>query len=340
MSVGKHSTFLHVGYLVAATFTLAIVRIVVNNREAATSYFPPGRDTESTDLRYEWRRGDYPTTESTPLDGWTNQQETRQRRLPQAVIIGEMKCGTRALINSLALHPDVVTAEHEVGYFVGRNYDRGLEWYRSQMPTSRQNQITIEKTPNYFIKSAVAAPRIHAMNASTKIILIVRDPVARAVSDWLQFCRKFNQTHIETCRTFERSGILAANGHINPKCAQIRRSSYALEVDKWTTLFPLHKQFHVVSGEKLVLDPVSELKKVESFLGLRQHITERNIAFEGKRRFFCMVSDDGEKRCLKPSSKGVKHPDLIPHVEATLRAYFKQLNQRFYRQVGQDFGWD
>ena len=144
------------------------------------------------------------------------------------------------------------------------------------------------------MSSAVAAPRIHAMNASTKIILIVRDPVASAVSDWLQVCRKLYQTHVETFQIFERSDILAMSGHINPKCAQIRRSSYALEVDKWTTLFPLRTQFHVVNGEKLVLDPVSELKKVESFLGLRQHITERNIAFEGKRRFFCMVGERGQ----------------------------------------------
>ena len=339
MSVRRRSTFLLVGYLVAATSTLAIVAIVVYTREAATSYIPPGRDSESIDPRYESRRGDGRATQSTPLDGWTDQQNMRQRRFPQCVIIGAMKCGTRALINSLALHPDVVTAASEVSYFCGGNYDRGLEWYRSQMPPSRQNQMTIEKTPSYFMRSTVAPPRIHAMNASTKIILIVRDRVDKAVSDWLQVCRKSNQTHIETCRSFERSGILAASGHVNPKCFLIRRSSCALEVDKWTTLFPLRTQFHVVNGEKLVLDPVSELKKVESFLGLRQHITERNIAFEGKRRFFCMVSDDGKKHCLKPSAKGVKHPDLIPHVEATLRAYFKPLKQRFYRQVGQDFGW-
>ena len=157
MSVKRRCTFLRVGYLVAATSTLAIVAIVVYTREAATSYIPPGRDTESTDPRYESRRGDGRATQSTPLDGWTDQQDTRQRRLPQCIIIGAMKCGTRALINSLALHPDVVTAASEVGYFYGLNYDRGLEWYRSQMPPSRQNQITIEKTPNYFMKSAVAA---------------------------------------------------------------------------------------------------------------------------------------------------------------------------------------
>ncbi|KAI0236940.1 Heparan sulfate glucosamine 3-O-sulfotransferase 5, partial [Lamellibrachia satsuma] len=260
--------------------------------------------------------------------------ETLQRRLPQCIIIGEKKCGTRALLEYLDLHPDVVIATHEINYF-SKYYDRGLEWYRSEMPPSRKNQITIEKTPKYFRTREVSS-RVHAMNAAIRIILIVRDPFARSVSEWLQYCRVKNNTDI--CRTYEGSGVLTQTRQVNPNSPFISHSSFVLNIENWTKLFPLGSQFHVVDGDKLVSRPVSELEKIETFLGLHHCITEKNIAFNNTRGFYCTVSNKGQKTCLG-MSKGVKHPTVIPEVEAMLRSYFKPLNQRFYRVVGRDFGW-
>ncbi|KAK2161566.1 hypothetical protein NP493_1576g00046 [Ridgeia piscesae] len=89
----------------------------------------------------------------------------------------------------------------------------------------------------------------------------------------------------------------------------------------------------VVDGQKLVSDPVSELRKVETFLGLRHYFTQKNFVFNKKIGFYCLP-----RRCIG-KDKGVKHPTLDPLVEAKLRKYFKPLNQRFYRIVGHDFGW-
>ncbi|KAF7248981.1 Heparan sulfate glucosamine 3-O-sulfotransferase 3A1 [Varanus komodoensis] len=51
------------------------------------------------------------------------------KRLPQAVIIGVKKGGTRALLEFLRVHPDVRAAGAEPHFF-DRNYGRGLSWYR------------------------------------------------------------------------------------------------------------------------------------------------------------------------------------------------------------------
>ncbi len=51
------------------------------------------------------------------------------------------------------------------------------------MPKSRKDEISIEKSPRYFV--APDAPRrIHAMNSSIKLILTVREPITRAISDY------------------------------------------------------------------------------------------------------------------------------------------------------------
>lgn len=84
-----------------------------------------------------------------------------KRRLPQALVIGVRKCGTRALLEMLYLHPRVQRAVGEVHFFDrDENYARGLEWYRQQMPLSYANQVTIEKSPSYFVTPEVSLHNI------------------------------------------------------------------------------------------------------------------------------------------------------------------------------------
>ncbi|KAL7845771.1 hypothetical protein AOLI_G00239630 [Acnodon oligacanthus] len=51
------------------------------------------------------------------------------KELPQAIIIGVKKGGTRALLEFLRVHPDVRAVGAEPHFF-DRFYDKGLEWYR------------------------------------------------------------------------------------------------------------------------------------------------------------------------------------------------------------------
>lgn len=51
------------------------------------------------------------------------------QRLPQAIIIGVKKGGTRALLEFLRTHPDVRAPGPEVHFF-DKNYQKGLDWYR------------------------------------------------------------------------------------------------------------------------------------------------------------------------------------------------------------------
>lgn len=51
------------------------------------------------------------------------------KKLPQAIIIGVKKGGTRALLEFLRVHPDIRAVGAEPHFF-DRNYDNGLGWYR------------------------------------------------------------------------------------------------------------------------------------------------------------------------------------------------------------------
>jgi len=129
------------------------------------------------------------------------------KKLPQAIIIGAKKCGTRALLKFIGAHHNISTAGAEVHFF-DRNYHLGLDWYREQMPYSNDYQITIEKTPKYFIDKEVPK-RVYEMNPKVKLIIVLRDPVTRAVSEYTQSLTKFpNKTSKTSFRDFFTSDNL------------------------------------------------------------------------------------------------------------------------------------
>ena len=53
----------------------------------------------------------------------------KTKHLPQAIIIGVKKAGTRAVLEYLRMHPDVKAPGPEPHFF-DKNYDKGLKWYR------------------------------------------------------------------------------------------------------------------------------------------------------------------------------------------------------------------
>jgi [heparan sulfate]-glucosamine 3-sulfotransferase 5 len=108
------------------------------------------------------------------------------------IIIGAKKCGTRALLEMMNLHPRITRTTREVHFFDrDENYANGLTWYRKRMPFSFPDQLTVEKTPGYFV-SPEAPVRVRAMNRNVKLVLIVRDPVTRLISDYTQVCETWS----------------------------------------------------------------------------------------------------------------------------------------------------
>ena len=59
----------------------------------------------------------------------SHEYQNATKKLPEAIIIGVKKAGTRALLEFLRIHPDVRAPGPEPHFF-DRNYDKGLEWYR------------------------------------------------------------------------------------------------------------------------------------------------------------------------------------------------------------------
>ncbi|XP_057606147.1 heparan sulfate glucosamine 3-O-sulfotransferase 6 isoform X1 [Hippopotamus amphibius kiboko] len=278
-----------------------------------------------------------------------------RRRFPQALIVGVKKGGTRALLEFLRLHPDVRALGSEPHFF-DRCYERGLAWYRSPhphpplclagweqaseawggslMPRTLDGQITMEKTPSYFVTREVPR-RIHGMSPATKLIVVVRNPVIRAISDYAQTLSKTPGLPSFGALAFRR-GL----GPVDTAWSAVRIGLYAQHLDNWLRYFPL-SHFLFVSGERLVSDPAGELGRVQDFLGLKRVVTDKHFYFNATKGFPCLkkAQGSGRPRCLG-KSKGRPHPHVPEAVVQRLRAFYRPFNRKFYQMTGQDFGWD
>ncbi|XP_046366422.1 heparan sulfate glucosamine 3-O-sulfotransferase 5-like [Haliotis rufescens] len=258
------------------------------------------------------------------------------QRLPQCIIIGVRKCGTRALLEFMDLHPTVEIAQEEVHFFDDRdNYGQGLSWYLKKMPMTLSNQYTVEKTPRYFIDPSVP-DRIKSLNSSIKLLVILRNPTTRVVSDYTQiYYNKLarNETHED----FERLVLDPFTGEINVHYRAIQISIYHQFFPRWFSTFS-KDQIHIVDGDNLIVDPVSEISQIENFLGIENRITYNTLYFNRTRGFYCMRFNKTAEKCLG-ASKGRKHPDLEPSVIKKMKKFFRPHNERLFRILKRRFNW-
>ncbi|XP_030630706.1 heparan sulfate glucosamine 3-O-sulfotransferase 3A1-like [Chanos chanos] len=256
------------------------------------------------------------------------------KRLPQALIIGVKKGGTRALLEFLRVHPDIRAVGAEPHFF-DRNYEKGLEWYRDLMPKTLEGQITMEKTPSYFVTREAPA-RIYGMSRDTKLIVVVRDPVTRAISDYTQTLSKKLDIPTFESLTFKNR----TTGLIDTSWSAVQIGIYAKHLDNWLQFFPM-AQILFVSGECLISDPARELGHVQDFLGLKRIITDKHFYFNQTKGFPCLKKAEGSSkpRCLG-KTKGRTHPNIDPEVVQRLRDFYRPFNMKFYQMTGRAFGWD
>lgn len=217
---------------------------------------------------------------------------------------------------------------------------------RRQMPLSTARQLTVEKTPSYFITKD-APQRIFNMSAKVRLIIVVRDPVTRAISDYVQAVSKRPRLppFIDLAfRNASRSRLPVPG--VKSSWAPIQLGIYSRHMKRWLSVFPRH-QIHVVDGEQLIKNPFAEMAKVQDFLQLKPAIRTNHFYFSRSKGFPCFVVDsDGRSqertspsiRCLG-RTKGRPHPQIDAHSLRQLREFYRPFNEDFFRMTGMRFYW-
>ncbi|VDK85071.1 unnamed protein product [Litomosoides sigmodontis] len=221
------------------------------------------------------------STESVPLVA-PSPARRKQQRLPQCLIIGVRKGGTRALLDALAIQPYIRVARREMHFFNdNETYNKGSEWYRRQMPHTYPEQVTIEKTPAYFT-SQHAPERVHRLNSSMKLILILRDPVIRTISDFTQ-----------SSFGLEKNYRAVLNESVAMECRAVTKTSQVLytkhERNKTKPSFEAEAFLNDTFTININYKP---LQKVERFLHIPQSFKSDQLIFNKHKGFYCFRRKD------------------------------------------------
>ena len=213
------------------------------------------------------------------------------------------------------------------------------------MPFSRKDQLTMEKSP-YYLTSEQAPKRISKVNPKMKFIIMIRDPVKRAVSQFIHDLDKLIITNFKnkTYKNFERyftESILDKYGNIrnSPKPYLVTHGMYVIHYKRWLKYFP-KEQFLIVNGENFIKNPYEEVKKAEKFLNLKPYIEKSHFIYDTKKRFFCMNKNQEKNKteCMG-SDKGRQHPNISDSVLQKLNHFYKPFSQELFKFIKQKPFW-
>lgn len=116
-------------------------------------------------------------------------ERVSKRTLPHAMVIGTPKSGTTTLCGALMRHPGIyMYPKKETHFFNDLFKARDLAWYEGLFAPAPEGALLMEGTPDYAMSHCVAktASRIATYIPDAKLILMVRDPIERIESHYVQ----------------------------------------------------------------------------------------------------------------------------------------------------------
>lgn len=106
------------------------------------------------------------------------------KRMPEILIVGTMKGGTTILYDYILTHPRVVPGTAKEVHYFSLYTAKGDAWYIDQFADRPDDVYSVDASPTYFDAALTTAipGHIKVSVPNAKPILIVRDPIDRAIS--------------------------------------------------------------------------------------------------------------------------------------------------------------
>ena len=196
--------------------------------------------------------------------------------LPEFIGLGVQKGGTTTLHRLLEQHPGVfLPATKELHYF-SLHYIHGEDWYRQQFAPAHRGQRCGEITP-YYVFHPEAPARVHALLPHAKLIVLLRDPVARTLSQYFHSRRLgLESLPLEQALAAEPQRLMGSRETVrtpdgrhrsHQEHSYLSRSRYEQQLPAWQALYPA-EQLLVLRSEDLFEQPALVWERVLKFLDL------------------------------------------------------------------------
>jgi hypothetical protein len=266
---------------------------------------------------------------------------------PDFLIIGAQKAATTSVYNYLnQLSGFVGSSNKEVYYFDKEiNYGKDIRWYHNYFKSlSFGSNLFFEATPNYLYYPWVAK-NIYDYNPHMKLVVILRDPIARAFSAWNMYKNFYDKREVyrlqrglqpgeknyiyeylfmnrEVFPSFEESINLELNLiESDPSILEpslLRRGLYSQQLQEYYKYFGT-EQIYCIGYRDLIQDPLVVVGKLYEWLK-GDEIT--NIKFKADKR------------------NARSYSTIIPgHLREQLNVFYADEYNRLISLIGNPLNW-
>lgn len=232
---------------------------------------------------------------------------------PTFLCIGVQKSGTASLRNYLSKHPDIFMHQKELHFFDTpcEVTESDIKNYEKKFNTNKL--IVGEKSPSYsYLQFAI--DRIHNYNPNIKLILILREPISRAFSQYnMDVCSKN-----KLCN--EEQMMLDFEEEENIKLSEVKKNG----------------RYFIIRGkyDEIISHILSKFPRKNLYIGIAEEIKANKKKYYNEIFTFL-----GGKKMKKINTNDDVHigeyKNSIPKIlEKKLYNIYKPHNERLYTILG------
>ncbi|MEB3342411.1 tetratricopeptide repeat protein [Okeania sp.] len=240
---------------------------------------------------------------------------------PSFIIIGVQKGGTTSLYGYLTQHPQIMSCLKKEVNFWSWAFNCSINWYLAHFPVIPKGEIflTGEASPSYF-HHPDAARRIYQFFPKIKLILLLRNPVDRAISQYYTW-KRFNWENrsLEETIGSHLDKLIKEPEKVNYWMGEqnyLAKGVYVEFLQEWMSWFP-REQFLILKSEDFYTNPKTTLQQVLNFLDLPEY-------------------ELLEYKNYNPGN----YSEIEPLMRKELSDYFRVHNQRLEEYLGIKFNWE
>jgi hypothetical protein len=197
------------------------------------------------------------------------------KRWPDLFVAGAPRCGTSSIWSYLDQHPQIFMSRLKEPHFFTDRKPRYLPTVSDEAAYLRlfdgaaDGQLRGEASPTY-LASPQAPGRIARVSPDARIVVVLRNPVARAYSAYWHMVRYGGETRsfLETLRAMPPG----PGGRTRPR-SYLRGGLYAESIERYLETFG--ERLHVLFQEELAADTRGELRRILEFLGVDASAADR-----------------------------------------------------------------
>jgi hypothetical protein len=191
-----------------------------------------------------------------------------RRNVCDLYCIGAQKAGTSWAHFVVSQHPrtytfpnlNPITSENKEAHFWDWSRHRGVNWYRDLLAPPSRDRIVLDFTPNYALLDKSAVKECRALSPDAKIVYILRDPVARAVSALrMRYLWTNEIKHIEfddLFMVFYKEERVKEHGE------------YVKHYQRWESVFGTERIL-VINFDDMLREPAEAIERVLGHVGLK-----------------------------------------------------------------------